>query len=91
MKQLGIFKINLIVFLSLLISLILALLLHNTVVFISGGEERVFYMLFIVIFFILPFSFLSLMIGVIIDHGRSKYLINKKVRDEQEDKELGIK
>lgn len=90
MKKLGVFKILLIIFLSLLASLILALLIHNAITLITGREERAFYLLFIILFFILPFSVLSLIIGAIVEHGRNKYLFNKKTRDEKENRELGI-
>jgi heme/copper-type cytochrome/quinol oxidase subunit 1 len=91
MKKLGAFKIPFIIFLSLLASLFLALFLHNTIAFIIGREERAFYMLFIISFFLLPFSVLSLIISAFIEYGRRKYLINKKLRDEKEDRELGIR
>jgi len=90
MKKLGALKIPLIIFLSLLVSLILSLLLHDTIAFLTGVEERIFYMIFIIIFFLLPFSFLLLIIGAIIEHGRKKYLLNKRLREEQENRELGI-
>ncbi len=91
MKKLGAFKISLIIFLSLLASLFLALFLHNIITLMIGREERVFYMLFIIIFFLLLFSIIALIIGAVIDYGRNKYLFNKKLRDEKENRELGIK
>ena len=90
MKKLAALKIPSIVFFSILVSLILALLLHNAITLITGKEERAFYLLFIILFFILPFSVLSLIIGAIVEHGRNKYLFNKKTRDEKENRELGI-
>lgn len=91
MKKLGALRIPLIIFLSLLASLFLALFLHDIINLMTGREERAFYMLFIIIFFLLPFSLFSLIVGAIIEYGRRKYLLNKKLRDEEEDRELGIR
>jgi len=89
-KKLGLFKIPLIIFLSSFALLFFSLFLHNLIAFFSGKEEKFFYLIFIFIFFMIPFLIFILFAGVLAEYIRKKYIKIKKEREKKENEELGF-